>query len=175
MLRSTAAAVILATVTGASALAKPACVSPSEARALQFRQLQIEMMVATLRCRAADPSFRDNYASYVTKAGPALNRNAGELRTMFARHGQSASQLDRLMTELSNEASMRSLYAENYCQAQGERLARLVTMPPQDLEAFAVQHVEARSPLCATPKTREVKAAPTPSIKADVKVTGTGG
>lgn len=172
MLRSTAAAVILATIFGSSAQAKPACVNPGEARSLQFRQLQIELMVATLRCRSVDPSFRENYTNYVTKAGPALQRNAGELRTMFARHGQNVSQLDRLMTELSNEASMRSLYAENYCQAQAERLAHVVSMPPQDLEAFAAQNIEAPAPLCAGPKTREVKATP---IKSGTKTPGTGG
>lgn len=166
MLRSTAAAaVLLATVAGSPALAKPACVTPAEAEALQFRQLQIELMVAALRCRAADPSFRDNYASYVSKAGPELKRNAGELRAMFSRYGQGASHMDRMITELSNETSMRSLYAVNYCQTQAERLAHVLTMPVQDLNSYAAATVEVPAPLCASPKKREVKG-PSPVAKA---------
>lgn len=166
MLRSTAAAaVLLATFAGSSALAKPACVTPAEAKALQFRQLQIELMVAALRCRAADPSIRDNYASYVSKAGPALKRNAGELRTMFARYGQGGAQMDRLITELSNEASMRSLYAVNYCQTQAERLAHVLNMPAQDLHSYAAESVDVSAPLCTSPAKREVKG-PSPVAKA---------
>lgn len=161
------------------AAAKPICYQPAEIRAMQFRQLQVELMVAALKCRGVDPSFRDKYAGYIGKVGPALNSNAQQLRAMFTRLGKGAAQLDRYMTDLSNEASMRSLHMEDYCERQDQLFATVLSMKPQEIEAFAADTVEKpHSPAsCQQPpapkpvkqvKAKE-KAVPRPDDKSGVK------
>jgi hypothetical protein len=167
-----AAALIL--TTAAPAVAKPVCYKPTEVRAVQFRQLQIELMVAALKCRGVDPSFQDKYAGYVGKVGPALSRNAQELRAMFARQGKGSAALDRFVTDLSNEASIRSLATEDYCEAQDAKFEKLLAMKPHEVEAFAAETMERPNmPANCTP-VQQVKAkdkAPSlnPKAKADTK------
>jgi hypothetical protein len=134
-----AAALALATPAG-QALAKAACHTPAEIKTLQLRQLQVDMMVATLKCRQDFPDFRDRYARFVHKTGPAMAKNGAELKSLFMRTGKGASYVDRYMTELSNDAQMRSIYVENYCQARYDALDRLNAMAaPHDIQAAATE------------------------------------
>lgn len=161
--RTACLAATLALAIAGPAAARPVCYKPAEIRAMQFRQLQVELMVATLKCRAVDPSFRDKYAGYVGKVGPALNSNAQQLRAMFVRLGKGAAQLDRYVTDLSNEASMRSLSMDDYCERYDNVFATMLSMKPHEIEAFAADTVASPpSPrACSTPVKR-VKAAKEP-------------
>lgn len=140
--RNAALAAALVMALAAPAGAKPPCYQPVEIRAMQFRQLQVELMVAALKCRAVDPSFHDKYTGYIGKVGPALATNAQQLRAMFTRLGKGAGQLDRFMTDLSNEASMRSIHMEDYCERQDQLFATVLSMKPHEIEAFAAETVE---------------------------------
>lgn len=141
-LTSTAAAALLAVTVSVPAAARPPCYSPQEIRAMQFRQLQVELMVAALKCQDPDLDFRGKYASYIGKFGPALNGNAKELRALFARLGKGQNGMDRYMTELSNQASMRSQHIEDYCGVQAETFDQVLALKPHELGAWAADKLE---------------------------------
>lgn len=171
--RNAAAAVAALMLTAAAlpAAAKPTCYTPTEIRAMQFRQLQVELMVSALKCRSADPSFQDKYASYVTKVDSALKRNAGELRTMFTRLGRGAAYMDKYTTELSNQASMRSLHVEygEYCAEKDEVFGKLQAMKAQEVEAYAADTVEKPYSPAACNQTTPIKEAKATKEKAPAK------
>lgn len=174
MIRRTAAAVLMLTAAALPAAAKPTCYTPTEIRAMQFRQLQVELMVSALKCRGADPSFQDKYAGYVSKVDSALKRNAGELKAMFTRLGRGASYMDKYTTELSNQASMRSLHVEygEYCEAQDEVFAKIQAMKANEVEAYAANTVDKPySPAsCSSPiKEATVTKAKAPAKKVEKK------
>jgi hypothetical protein len=168
--RNAAAAVAALMLTAAAlpAAAKPICYTPTEIRAMQFRQLQVELMVSALKCRSADPSFQDKYASYIDKVGPALKRNAGELRAMFTRLGRGSAAMDKYTTELSNQASMRSLHIEygEYCAGMDEVFGKILAMKANEVEAYAADTVEKPySPAsCSQPAIKTAKAKDTKPV-----------
>jgi hypothetical protein len=181
-LTSTAAAALLAVTFSLPAAAKPPCYTPQEVRAMQFRQLQVELMVAALKCQDPELGFRGKYASYVGKFGPALNRNAKDLRALFSRLGKGTNGMDRYMTELSNEASMRSQHIEDYCGVQSETFDKVLSLKPQELDAWASDKMEKPVPAssCAPPKPakpiKQAKAtADKPAAKPAVKKTESKG
>ncbi|MGE5537570.1 MAG: heme utilization protein [Solirubrobacterales bacterium] len=168
--RTAIAAAILITA-ALPAAAKPLCYTPTEVRAMQFRQLQVELMVAALKCRQVDPAVRDKYAAYVGKIGPNLNQNASELKSMFVRLGKGAGHVDRYMTELSNQASMNSQHIENYCETQDAVFSKVLSMRPHEIEAFAADTVEKPySPAsCQGPAVKQASAKEKPAAKAAPK------
>lgn len=163
-LTSTAAAALLAATFSFPAAAKPPCYTPQEVRAMQFRQLQVELMVAALKCQDPELGFRAKYASYVGKFGPALNGNAKDLRALFGRLGKGPAGMDRYMTELSNEASMRSQHIEDYCGVQAATFDTVLTLKPHELDAWVGDRMDKPVPAasCAPAK----KAAPVKQAKA---------
>ena len=147
---ATAAAVTLAlTAAAPAALARHACQSPAELAAMQFRQLQIEFMVATLKCDGTGYDYRGQYAAFLHKAEPAMATNARALRAMFVREGKGAGYIDHYLTGMSNDVQIRSQSADNYCQAAAESFDRATALSPHELPGYAAQAVAA--PYAATP------------------------
>jgi hypothetical protein len=131
---SCAAIVALLTASAALPAFASGCVSPAEARAMQVRQLHIQLQVASLNCRADDPSLPGKYASYIQRFGGALNDNAKLLRGHFARSGGN---LDRYMTTLANDESQRAHQVDGYCESHAPLFDKLSSLKPHDLEHFA--------------------------------------
>ncbi len=113
------------------------CDSPAELSARQVRQVQVEAMVAALKCQGTGADVRGLYGEFLHRSNAALNQNAAELRALFARRGKGAAAVDRYMTELSNEAQLRSSHIDDYCGVSTRRLEELADLAPARLPAFA--------------------------------------
>jgi hypothetical protein len=138
-------------------IAASKCDTPAEIGAMQFRQLQIELMVATLKCEG-DFDYRGQYGAYVHGASAALADNTRQLRAMFSHHGKSAAMLDRYLTGMSNDAQIRSQSTENYCEGKAATLERIATLKPVELHTFAAETI-------GLPYGGEACPAATPSTK----------
>lgn len=97
------AAFQIAGTTGAAAIEAH---NKAEFAALQVRMLQTEMMVAALTC-----NYHLEYNTFIETHGSELTRHASTLKAMFRRqHGGSAQRaLDRYVTQLANDVSIRSI------------------------------------------------------------------
>ena len=158
MLRLVTVAVAALTVlfaAGPLAAAAPFCQAPEELAAMQFRQLQTELMVAALNCDggAAGFDYGGTYATFVRNARPRLVQNARLLRAMFARAGMGTGAVDRYQTELSNNAQVESQSAQDYCGALAGMMAQAARLPPAELGAYAARTIPAPygSQACAAP------------------------
>jgi len=130
---SAAVAALLLASAALPAIAAP-CVSPAEARAMQVRQLHIQLQVASLNCRGDDPSLPGKYASYIHRFGGQLNDNARVLKSHFAKNGGN---IDRYMTVLANDESQRAHLVEGYCESHTPLFDKLASLKPSELEHFA--------------------------------------
>lgn len=87
--------------------------NPVERMAIRARIVQSEMMVAALTC-----GLRGQYNAVVTEFRTELVGHGRVLRSMFNRqHGAGGQKaLDRFVTKLANDASIRSNHARSaYC------------------------------------------------------------
>lgn len=96
--------------------------SAQEKEAIAFRHLQTELMVAALSCGRQD--YRAKYNAFVVRYRPALRRNGRTLRAIFDRnYGKSGRRrLDAYVTRLANEASVRSMERNDFCDIAGRKL-----------------------------------------------------
>lgn len=140
MIRRLFAAALAVMPAAAPALAAT-CNTPAEVGAMQFRQLQIELMVAALKCQGGAYDFRGQYGAYMHKAGPALTENAKALKAMFARQGKGAAHLDRYMTAMSNDTQIRSLSIPDYCDSRAGMMDHAVGLPSPQLHGYAAETV----------------------------------
>jgi hypothetical protein len=130
-----------------SAQAKPSCNNPAEISAVQVRQLQIEMMVSTLRCDSTDYDFRHHYGEFVTKINPLLPDNLKRLKTMLGR--QHKGDFDRYMTSMSNDAQNISQQDPQYCPKAVQILDYVVASDLKDFPSYAATAIP--SPYQVTP------------------------
>lgn len=159
---SAVAAALLTASTATSALAA-SCISPTEARALQVRQLHIQLQVASLNCRTDDPSLPGKYATYIHRFGGQLNENAKILRGQFSRQGVN---IDRYMTSLANDESQRAHLVDNYCESHVPLFEKLHALKPAELEHFAAATMDKPDrPVCGT-QVREASAKVNPKVAA---------
>ncbi len=135
------------------------CVSPAEARAMQVRQLHVQLQVASLNCRVDDPSLPGKYASYINRFGGQLSDNAKVLRGHFARNGGN---IDRYMTVLANDESQRAHLVDGYCESHVPLFEKLSSLKPAELEHFAAATMDKPDrPVCGS----QVKQANAAQIK----------
>ena len=101
--------------------------SSQEKEAIAFRHLQTELMVAALSC--GRETYRSKYNTFVLRYRPALQRNGRTLRTIFKRnYGNGGKRrLDRYVTRLANEASVRSMQRDEFCEVAGRKLDAVLT------------------------------------------------
>jgi len=145
-------AVLLLSSSSLPALARAVCNTPAEISALQVRQLQIETMVATLKCGGGEYDYQSKYSAYVQAANPVLAENARQLKTMFIHQGKGASYLDRYITSVSNDAQIRSRSVDNYCEIWAQTLDKLLGSTPRDMPKIAAEAITApydAEPECA--------------------------
>lgn len=168
-------AVAAALFTAASALPALAagCISPVEARAMQVRQLHVQLQVASLNCRADDPSLPGKYASYINRFSGQLSDNAKVLKGHFARNGGN---IDRYMTVLANDESQRAHLVEGYCESHVPLFEKLSALKPVELEHFAAATMDKPDrPVCGAAPVKQAsaqikpKAAAQPEKKAEPK------
>ncbi len=122
-----------------SAVAKQVCNTPTEVSAVQLRQLQIEMMVSTLRCDSSEYDFRKHYAGFIERVNPLLPENVKHLKTMLSRTGKGA--FDPYMTSMSNDAQNLSQQDPLYCGTAVQVLDKVSAMDTKDVPAFAAQTI----------------------------------
>lgn len=134
-----------------------ACYTASEVRASQLRQLQTELMVATLSCTGYPQlGLRDRYNAFVSKYGGNLTATARTLRAHFQRvHGREhTKRFDAYITSLANQASLRSFDEPTYCQTMAQMFDALSGVEPREIEDFAAREVKAAEATmpCAAPR-----------------------
>lgn len=167
-------AAILSVAIAGPAFARPQCYSTQDVRAMQVRQLHYELMVAALKCQGGEVDFRDKWSNWVGRFGSAMNTNASHLRGMFARLGKGQTGMDRYVTQLSNDASMRAQHVEDYCGTQAKLFDTVLALSPSEMEAWAATSIEKPMPAtanCAAAPQAPVKQASTAAKpKAEPKV-----
>ena len=87
------------------ALGSPATASPSAEGAHKIRQLDIMLMVTSLRCRFGSDDFRHDYGRFTLRHMPALNAANRAIRAdLERRHGVAGAgaMLDRTSTSMAN-------------------------------------------------------------------------
>lgn len=167
MNRLSCAATALALIVASSVPAFSAsCLNPAEVRAMQVRQLHIQLQVASLNCRTDDPSLPGKYAAYVNRFGGALSDNARVLKAHFARTGGN---LDRYVTVLANDESQRAHLIEGYCESHTPLFEKLSSIKPQELEHLAVDTVNLPdTPACSVSPVKQASAEAEIKTKASV-------
>ena len=164
---SCAAAVALLALTASLPAGAAGCINPTEARALQVRQLHIQLQVASLNCRTDDPSLPGKYASYIQRFGGQLSENAKVLRGHFARSGGN---IDRYQTVLANDESQRAHLVEGYCESHVPLFEKLSGLKPAELEHFAAATVDKPDrPVCASAPVRQASAQIKPKASAKLE------
>ncbi|MCR6632694.1 MAG: heme utilization protein [Magnetospirillum sp.] len=165
MIRIPCAAVAALLVASASLPALAGgCVNPAEARALQVRQLHVQLQVASLNCRGDDPSLPGKYAAYIHRFGNSLSDNAKVLRGHFARNGGN---IDRYMTVLANDESQRAHTVEGYCESHTPLFDKLSSLKASELEHFAATTVDKPdTPVCGGSPIRQASAEIKPKASA---------
>lgn len=165
---SCAIAAAMLTVSAALPAVAAGCINPAEARALQVRQLHIQLQVASLNCRTDDPSLPGKYASYIHRFGGQLNDNAKVLRGHFARNGGN---MDRYMTVLANDESQRAHQVDGYCEGHVPLFDKLSSLKPAELEHFAAATMDKPDrPVCgAAVKEASAKIKPKAAAKPEKK------
>jgi hypothetical protein len=150
-----AAAVVAILIAAGPASAAVTCLSPAEVRASAVRQLQTELMVATLSCaKHPSASLTDRYNAFVRKFGKDLAANADVLRAYFARaYGKGqAKQFDAYITALANEASQRSMGQDQLCESMPPVFDKILGIDAKQLETFAAANVELGGKMVACAK-----------------------
>jgi hypothetical protein len=107
--------------TSAVQTARIGALSPQEKEAMAFRHLQTELMVAALSCGRQE--YRNKYNTFVIRYRPALKRNGRILKTIFKRNygHKSKRRLDRYVTQLANDVSVRSMERTGFCEVAGQK------------------------------------------------------
>jgi len=100
-------------VSGSGTAHAGSCIKRSEIPAVEARLFQTELMIAALTCQR-----RQDYNRIIAKFGTELAARGRSLKAVFSRlHGsESERRLNRFVTRLANEASLRSLRKSGYCE-----------------------------------------------------------
>ena len=123
----------------ASLQAAPACFTPAEAAAAHLRVLQLHFNVAALNCQLADPeapSFAERYNRFVGQFSAQLQNNGAVLSRHF---GKDRAGFDRWMTRIANQAGQSVIAKPDFCQLAWDRLEKIITLPADAIEAYAVE------------------------------------
>ena len=126
-----AAAVVALGVSSAHA----ACTSQKDMAAYHMRQLQTDLMVASLNC-----NLHDRYNAFVDRFNPELTRNGKHLKVSFReRFGATAkSELNAYVTTLANMSSLDSIQAgAKYCKNSAKAFDKILTISHDEIEDFA--------------------------------------
>ncbi len=145
----------VAALAGLCGLASPSAAQPLNVReqtALDVRYLQTELMVAALSC--GRPEFHNHYNVFVAKFGGSLKRHANVMKSYFSREygAQGTTQLDRYVTRLANEASLRSMQQTAFCQDSVSLFERVTALDPASLDGFSAAVARNREMVASGPQ-----------------------
>ena len=128
------AAVITAAAVTPSVAGADNCIRHSELEPLRVRLFQTELMVAALTCQR-----RTDYNQVVAKFGGELASRGRSLKVIFKRlyGANSEAALNRFVTRLANEASLRSLRTADYCGGAEALFTKTLELKPHMLAGFA--------------------------------------
>jgi hypothetical protein len=145
-------AAALAVLCGLSNAAASQPLNTREQAALDVRYLQTELMVAALSCGRAD--FHQHYNVFVAKFGKSLKSHANVMKTYFSREygAQGTTQLDRYVTRLANEASLRSMQQAAFCQDSSYLFERVTALDPASLDGFSATIARNREMVASGPQ-----------------------
>ncbi len=135
MVHKWAAAATLAAMSAAvPAQAQAHCWNEREAAAAQVRELQIKLMVAALRCRAARMDITADYDDFVASQRSALDHASFVIKQHFAAEGGTQADYDRFGTSLANgygdDATTDGSCAEAAMIAHDASMIAPVTLEP---------------------------------------------
>jgi hypothetical protein len=115
----------LATTTTTSAMAAPTCWSADLVRAAKLRQLDVMLMVGSLRCRTSGQDYRAAYDRFLLRHRPMLSKAnmaiLGEMRTRLGSVG-ALETLDKASVRMANRYGEQAGYG---CADLGEVTAAL--------------------------------------------------
>ncbi len=116
LIATLAAGCLLVSALGADA----ARLSGEEQTAFHVRKIQTELMVAALSCKHR--FYRNQYDNFVLTYQSQLVNYGGVLRRYFARRygSGSTSRLDKYITAIANQASLRSMTLPEFCSISAE-------------------------------------------------------
>ena len=135
--RGVLAGMALATMTGATATAAELCNDSRQMAAFHVRQLQTDLMVASLSCRA-----ETEYNAFVERFQPVLKVHGKTLKANFnKRFGSSAkAELNDYVTTLANLSSIDSISAgTQYCAQSRAAFEAILALEPGALASFAAE------------------------------------
>ncbi len=139
---------------GGVAQARTACNTPTEISAVQIRQLQIQMMVSTLRCDSSTYDFRSHYAGFLNNVNPLMPENLKQIKAMLTR--QHGGNFDQYLTQMSNDAQNLSQQDPNYCGRAVQILEQVGGLAsPSEVPTVAAQSIP--SPFKVVACTEEAK------------------
>lgn len=125
MFCAAALAAALSLTSAAPALAAPSCWSAELVKAARLRQLDVMLMVGSLRCRTTAQDYRAAYDRFLLRHRPVLGQAnhaiLGELRTRLGPVGAMQS-LDRASVRMANRYGEQAGYG---CGDLGELTAAL--------------------------------------------------
>lgn len=117
----------------APASAASACWSADLVRAARLRQLDVMLMVGSLRCRTTAQDYRTSYDRFLVRHRPMLSKAnlamLGEMRLKLGSIGAS-DMLDRASVRMANQYGKEGGYS---CAELGEATAALATGGPEAL------------------------------------------
>lgn len=129
----TAAAAGALAATNAAAAAPSSCWSAELLGAARLRQLDVMLMVGSLRCRTSAQDYRSAYDRFLTRHRPMLGKAnlamLGEMRLKLGAVG-AADTLDRASVRMANQYGQQAGYS---CADLGEVTAALATGGPEAL------------------------------------------
>lgn len=130
-----AGALLLSNASSASAAST--CWSADLVRAARLRQLDVMLMVGSLRCRTSAQDYRTAYDRFLTRHRPLLSKAnlamLGEMRLKLGAIGASDT-LDRASVRMANRYGQEAGYS---CADLGEVTAALATGGPEALTRAA--------------------------------------
>ncbi len=134
---ATAAAGVLIISAAAPANAASACWSADLQRAAKLRQLDVMLMVGSLRCRTTAQDYRATYDRFLTRhrlmLGKANLAMLAEMRLTLGAAGASDT-LDRASVRMANQYGQQAGYS---CADLGEVTAALASGGPEALSHAA--------------------------------------
>ncbi len=137
---------------GNEAMRGAPCLDPAQSRGWRIRVLQTQLMVAALSCRGRRADGHVVLYNEIVRARRTeLKRAADQFRRAAIRVGGEGA-VDRLVTEIANRVTQRSLDEADFC-ARSAALARAIrAVPDTPLEAFTtVMPIRLQPPLAACP------------------------
>ena len=143
-------AVLAITALGSPVQAKTPCDTPQDIQAVQVRQLQVQGVMATLRCPSADYDFHAHYNAFIERVNPLMSDNAKHLKSMVSRQGKG--NLDKYLTALFSDVQTTSQADPYFCDKSVKMLDDVAALTSQQVPGYAQQAISSPYGVDACPE-----------------------